>query len=149
GAGRASAGGLRPHQGRPHRAGRRPVPDASRLRRQIRLKSRRKTRSRAMPKPSSNLSKLPPYLFAELDRKINEAKAKGVDIINLGIGDPDLPTPPAVVEALRKEALDPATHNYSPYSGTKEYRTAAAAWMKARFGVSVDPETEVLGLIGS
>jgi LL-diaminopimelate aminotransferase len=102
-----------------------------------------------MPQPSSNLGKLPPYLFAELDRKINEAKARGVDIINLGIGDPDLPTPPAVVEALRKEALDPATHNYSPYSGTPEFRAAAASWMKTRFGVTVDPSTEVLGLIGS
>src|ERR1041385_6803817 len=102
-----------------------------------------------MPKPSANLSKLPPYLFAELDRKINEAKAKGVDIINLGIGDPDLPTPPAVVEALRKEVLDPSTHNYSPYSGTKEYRGVCAQWMKTRFGVTADPDTEVLGLIGS
>src|SRR5262249_53998150 len=102
-----------------------------------------------MPKPSSNLGKLPPYLFAELDRKIEAAKAKGVDVISLGIGDPDLPTPAPVVEALRAAALDPATHNYSPYSGTLDYRKAAAAWMKKRFNVDIDPATEALGLIGS
>lgn len=102
-----------------------------------------------MPKPSSNLGKLPPYLFAELDRKIDEAKARGVDIISLGIGDPDLPTPAVVVEALREAVKDPATHNYSPYQGTLDYRTAAADWMKNRFGVTVDAKTETLGLIGS
>ncbi len=102
-----------------------------------------------MPKPSANLSKLPPYLFAELDRKIAEAKARGVDIINLGIGDPDLPTPAVVVEAMREAVKDPATHNYSPYSGTVEFRQSAADWMKKRFGVTVDPATEALGLVGS
>lgn len=102
-----------------------------------------------MPKPSVTLGKLPPYLFAELDRKISEAKARGVDVISLGIGDPDLPTPAPVVDALREAALDPSTHNYSPYSGTNDYRQAAADWMKKRFGVALDPATEVLGLIGS
>ncbi|MBI4031690.1 MAG: LL-diaminopimelate aminotransferase [Proteobacteria bacterium] len=102
-----------------------------------------------MPKPSVNLGKLPPYLFAELDRKIDAAKEKGVDIINLGIGDPDLPTPAPVVKALQEAAADPATHNYSPYSFTIDYRKAAAAWMKSRFGVEADPATEILGLIGS
>lgn len=102
-----------------------------------------------MPKPSSNLGKLPPYLFAELDRKIDEAKARGVDIISLGIGDPDLPTPAPVVEALCEAVKDPATHNYSPYQGTLDYRTAASEWMKKRFGVEVDAKTETLALIGS
>lgn len=102
-----------------------------------------------MPQPSATLGTLPPYLFAELDRKIEDAKSKGVDVISLGIGDPDLPTPDPVIEALCAAARDPATHNYSPYSGTKEYRQAAADWMKKRFGASFDPATEILGLIGS
>jgi LL-diaminopimelate aminotransferase len=102
-----------------------------------------------MPKPAANLGKLPPYLFAEIDRKIAEAKARGVDIISLGVGDPDLPTPAPIVEAMRKAVADPANHNYPPYHGTEEYRNAAATWMKTRFGVTVDPNTETLSLIGS
>ncbi len=103
-----------------------------------------------MPKPSSNLEKLPPYLFAELDKKIDAAKAKGVDIISLGIGDPDLPTPAPVVTALKEAADDPATHNYSPYNGTKEFLQSAADWMKARFDVAIDPAAgEAMALIGS
>jgi len=102
-----------------------------------------------MPKPSANLGKLPPYLFAELDRKIDEAKARGVDIINMGIGDPDLPTPAPVVVAMQEATADAATHTYSPYSFTADYRKAAAAWVRARFGVAIDDTTEALGLIGS
>jgi LL-diaminopimelate aminotransferase len=102
-----------------------------------------------MPQPSSNLAKLPPYLFAEIDRKIAEAKARGIDIISLGVGDPDLPTPATVVEAMVKATQDSGTHNYPPYHGTEEFRQAVTNWMKTRFGVAVDPATEVMSLIGS
>ena len=102
-----------------------------------------------MPAPSSKFKKLPPYLFAEIDRKVAEAKAKGVDIISLGIGDPDLPTPAMIVEAMQKAVADADTHNYPPYHGTQEFRQSAANWMQTRFGVTVNPETQVLSLIGS
>lgn len=102
-----------------------------------------------MPAPSSKFKKLPPYLFAEIDRKIAEKKAQGVDIISLGIGDPDLPTPEPIVTAMQVAVADPETHNYPPYHGTLEFRQAAVNWMKSRFGVTVNPETQVLSLIGS
>lgn len=102
-----------------------------------------------MPKPATNLGKLPPYLFAEIDKKIDEAKAKGVDIISLGVGDPDLPTPELIVKAMQDAVNDPETHNYPPYQGTKDFRQAVAAWMKTRFGVTVDFNNESLALIGS
>ena len=92
---------------------------------------------------------IPPYLFAELDRKRAALRAKGVDVISLGIGDPDLPTPPHIVAALVEAARNPATHAYPPYEGTLEFRQAVAAWYMRRFGVSLDPEREVLTLIGS
>lgn len=90
-----------------------------------------------------------PYLFAELDRKIAQAKAKGVDVISLGVGDPDLPTPAPIVKALQEAVADPSTHNYSSYTGTDEFRRAAADWMRERFGVEIDPSDEVIALIGS
>lgn len=102
-----------------------------------------------MPQPIANLGKLPPYLFAELDRKIAQAKAKGVDVISLGVGDPDLPTPAPIVKALQDAVADPSTHNYSSYTGTDEFRRAAADWMQGRFGVEIDPSDEVVALIGS
>ena len=92
---------------------------------------------------------IPPYLFAELDRKRAALRAKGVDVINLGIGDPDLPTPPHIIDALTAAARDPATHVYPPYEGTAEFRRAVAAWYGRRFGVTLDPDREVLTLIGS
>ena len=102
-----------------------------------------------MPAPSSKFKKLPPYLFAEIDRKVAEAEANGVNIISLGIGDPDLPTPAMIVEAMQKAVADADTHNYPPYHGTQEFRQSAANWMQTRFGVTVNPETQVLSLIGS
>lgn len=102
-----------------------------------------------MPQPSSTLSKLPPYLFVELDRKKAEAKARGVDIISLGVGDPDLPTPQPIVEAMLKAVPDASTHQYPANEGSLEFRTAACNWMQSRFGVSVDANQECLGLIGS
>lgn len=98
---------------------------------------------------SERLTKLPPYLFAEIDRAKREAKAEGRDIVDLGIGDPDLPTPKHVINALYKAALDPANHHYALDSGMPRLRQAIARWYKKRFGVQLDPDTEVLPLIGS
>jgi LL-diaminopimelate aminotransferase len=92
---------------------------------------------------------LPPYLFAELDRKVAAKRAEGVDVISLGIGDPDLPTPRHIVEALQEAAEDPATHQYPSYYGLPAFRKAIADWYERRFGVVLDPETEVLPLLGS
>jgi LL-diaminopimelate aminotransferase len=101
-----------------------------------------------MPNAAKNLGKLPPYLFAEIDKKIDEARARGVDIINLGIGDPDLPTPQPIVEALQK-AADPSTHNYPPYKGSAEFLKQVTEWMNTRYGLSIDPQSEAIALIGS
>jgi LL-diaminopimelate aminotransferase len=92
---------------------------------------------------------LPPYLFAELDRKIAERRASGVDVISLGIGDPDQPTPEHVVEAARQGVADPSTHQYPSYYGMPELRRAVATWFRGRFGVELDPDAEVLPLLGS
>jgi LL-diaminopimelate aminotransferase len=92
---------------------------------------------------------LPPYLFAELDRKVAEKKATGADVISLGVGDPDQPTPRHIVEALQEAAEDPATHRYPSYYGLPALRMAIAAWYRTRFGVELDPEKEVQPLIGS
>ena len=100
-------------------------------------------------KPSERLDRIPPYIFAEIDRKIDEAKAKGYDIISLGIGDPDTPTLPHIVKCMHEAIDDASTHNYPPYQGTKEFRKACADWMKNRFNADLDPENEVLALIGS
>ncbi len=100
-------------------------------------------------RPAERLSRLPPYLFAEIDRQKREARARGVDLIDLGIGDPDLPTPPHVVEALARAARDPRNHRYPDYEGLYAFREAAAAWYRRRFGVALDPASEVLALIGS
>ena len=98
---------------------------------------------------SARLKAIPPYVFAEIDKKRQAAVARGVDVINLGIGDPDQPTPPHIVEAMHKAIDNPVNHHYPPFGGTKEFKTAASAWVKKRFGVDVDPDTEVTTLIGS
>lgn len=98
---------------------------------------------------SKRLDRIPPYLFAEIDRKISEAKAKGIDIISLGIGDPDTPTLPNIVAEMHKAIDNPKNHDYPPYQGTKEFRQASSDWMKKRFGVDVEADAEVLSLIGS
>lgn len=100
-------------------------------------------------KVSERLEKIPPYLFAEIDRKIDEAKAKGIDIISLGIGDPDKPTLAPIVEEMHKAIDNPKNHDYPPYNGTVAFRKTASEWMKKRFGVDVDPNKEVLANIGS
>ena len=106
------------------------------------------------PSPSpvplaARLAKLPPYLFAEIDKQKREARARGVDLIDMGIGDPDLPTPPHIIEAIKRSAETPANHRYPDYEGLLSFRTAVADWYRKRFGVTLDPQTEVLTLIGS
>ena len=98
---------------------------------------------------SRRLLALPPYLFVELDRAKREAKAAGKDIIDFGVGDPDLPTPPPIIEALTKAAQDPSNHRYALDQGLPELRRAIARWYERRFGVALDPDTEILPLIGS
>ncbi len=100
-------------------------------------------------KISERLEKIPPYLFAEIDRKIAEAKAKGIDIISLGIGDPDTPTLAPVVAEMHKAIDNPKNHDYPPYNGTEKFRKAACDWMKKRFNVELNPDTEMLANIGS
>ena len=98
---------------------------------------------------SSRLDLIPPYLFAELERKIAEKKAAGIDVISLGIGDPDIPTFPEVVEAGQRALADASTHQYPSNRGRKEFRDAMAAFYQRRFGVSLDSETEVMPAIGA
>jgi len=102
-----------------------------------------------MIEKAERLKKLPPYLFKEIDQKKEEVKKRGVDIIDLGVGDPDLPTPPHIVEALKKAAEDPQNHRYPSYSGMNLFRDKVAEWYQKRFGVDLEPEKEVLTLIGS
>ncbi|MGH7247830.1 MAG: aminotransferase class I/II-fold pyridoxal phosphate-dependent enzyme, partial [Pseudomonadota bacterium] len=95
------------------------------------------------------LNKIPPYLFAEIDRKVQEKKMAGVDVISLGIGDPDLPTPPRIVHVLQEAATDPANHRYASYFGLAELREAIAGWYGHRSGLTLDPSTEILPTLGS
>ena len=98
---------------------------------------------------AKRIEKLPPYLFAEINRKIAEKRSQGVDVISFGIGDPDLPTPEHLIESLREASLDAANHRYPETAGLPELREAIARWYERRFGVSLDPQREVLPLIGS
>ena len=98
---------------------------------------------------AKRLDQIPPYLFAEIDRKKAEAIARGVDIIDLSIGDPDLPTPLPIVRSLQKVAGRPESQGYPPYTGLPAFRKAIAEWYRRRFRVTLDPQKEVLALIGS
>jgi LL-diaminopimelate aminotransferase len=98
---------------------------------------------------ASRLGKIPPYLFAEIDRKVQEKKRAGVDVISLGIGDPDLPTPKRIVNVLQEAAADPANHRYASYFGLAELRQAIAGWYAGRSGVKLDSDTEILPTLGS
>jgi LL-diaminopimelate aminotransferase len=100
-------------------------------------------------KKANRILNVPPYLFAEIEKKRAELIARGVKLIDLSIGDPDLPTPDRILKRFHKEVDDPKNHNYPPYEGTKEFRAAVAAWYKKRFNVDLDPDKEVLSLIGS
>jgi LL-diaminopimelate aminotransferase len=95
------------------------------------------------------INELPPYLFAEIDRRKREALARGVDLIDLGIGDPDIPTPAPIVETLIESASKPVNHRYPNSSGLAEFRQAVADWYQQRFNVKLDPAKEVVSLIGS
>lgn len=95
------------------------------------------------------ISSLPPYLFAEIDRKKREVQARGVDLIDLGIGDPDIPTPGRIIARLVEAAVKPENHRYPSSSGLFEFRQSVANWYQRRFGVTVDPAKEVISLIGS
>jgi len=92
---------------------------------------------------------LPPYLFAAIDRAKEEAIKKGVDVINLGVGDPDMPTPPHIIDSLSTSARNPERHQYPSYTGMLSFREAAAGWYRDVFDISLDPDCEVLALIGS
>jgi len=98
---------------------------------------------------AERLAKLPPYLFKEIDRKKEEVMARGVDIIDLGVGGPDLPTPAHIIDALKRAVEDPTNHRYPSYSGMKLFRQTVAKWYGERFGVGLDPASEVVILIGS
>jgi LL-diaminopimelate aminotransferase len=100
-------------------------------------------------KTSERLDRLPPYLFAELERKITEKQSQGIDVISLGIGDPDTPSPPEVVEALPKAAADPNTHQYPSNRGRPEFRNAVADFYERRFGVELDPANEIVPGLGA
>jgi len=98
---------------------------------------------------ADRLKQLPPYLFAELDRKKAEARARGIDVIDLGVGDPDLPTPDNIIAKLAEAAKVPAHHRYPSYTGMNDFREAVAGWYKKRAGVELHPLQEVVSLIGS
>ncbi|RUM87997.1 MAG: LL-diaminopimelate aminotransferase [Thermodesulfatator sp.] len=98
---------------------------------------------------SQRIKKLPPYLFVELDRKKAEIQARGVDVIDLGIGDPDLPSPDFVVDAMAKAIRNPKNHRYPSSQGSPAFRKAAAGFLKNRFGVEVDADSQVCACIGS
>jgi LL-diaminopimelate aminotransferase len=100
-------------------------------------------------KMSRRIENLPPYLFVEISQKIAEKRAKGEDIVDFGIGDPDIPTPAHIIEKLCKAAKEPANHRYPETEGLPELRQAIAGWYKKRFDVDLDPDKEVLPLIGS
>jgi LL-diaminopimelate aminotransferase len=98
---------------------------------------------------SDRLKQLPPYLFIELDKMKHEAMGRGEDVIDLGVGDPDVPTPPEIVEAMKRAVEKPQNHRYPLGAGLLAFRKTVAAYYQRRFGVELDPATEVLALIGS
>jgi len=98
---------------------------------------------------ASRVKNLPPYLFATIDKMKQEAKAKGVDLIDLSIGDPDIPTPGHIVEAMKTAVEKAEHHRYPSYEGMLSFREAVTGWYKRRFDVTIDPANEALSLIGS
>ena len=102
-----------------------------------------------MPKSATRLTNLPSYIFAVLGQRIQEMAAQGLDVISLDIGSPDLPPPQPVIDALKQSAQKPNNHGYSGYRGIPAFRQAVARYYQRRFGVVLDPEREILPLIGS
>jgi LL-diaminopimelate aminotransferase len=107
------------------------------------------TEKRALTEPSRRLEAVPAYLFAELERRVAEKRQAGIDVISLGIGDPDRPTYPHIVEAMRTAVADPANHRYPSNRGREEFRHAFAGFYDERFGVEIDPDSEVMPAIGA
>lgn len=103
----------------------------------------------AIADPSNRVQQIPPYMFQELERRIEEKRAAGIDVISLGIGDPDKPTYPYIVEAMKKALDDPATHQYPSNRGRQDFRQAFADFYDRRFGVEIDPADEVIPAIGA
>ncbi len=95
------------------------------------------------------LKQLPPYLFAEIDRRKRELTSQGKDVVDLGVGDPDIPTPDFIIEELTRAARDPSNHRYALDAGMPEFRKSISLWFQRRYGVSLDSNTEILPLIGS
>ncbi|MGH2919349.1 MAG: LL-diaminopimelate aminotransferase [Solirubrobacteraceae bacterium] len=100
-------------------------------------------------KPSRRLDRIPPYLFAELERKVAAKRAAGADVISLGIGDPDRPTPAIVVDAMQEAVTEPETHRYPANRGRRDFRQAVADFYMRRFDVKLDPDTEIMPAIGA
>src|SRR6202789_4663110 len=100
-------------------------------------------------RPSERLSRIPPYLFAELERKIAAKRAAGVDVISLGIGDPDRPTPALIVEAMQEAVTEPEPHRYPSNRGRADFRGAVRDFYEGRFDVKLDPESAVIPAIGA
>jgi LL-diaminopimelate aminotransferase len=103
----------------------------------------------AIADPSHRVQQIPPYMFQELERRIEEKRAAGIDVISLGIGDPDMPTYPYIVDAMKKALDDPATHQYPSNRGRADFRQAFADFYDKRFGVEIDPADEVIPAIGA
>src|SRR6266849_800827 len=100
-------------------------------------------------RPSKRLERIPPYAFAQLERKIAEKRAAGVDVISLGIGDPDRPTPALIVEAMQEAVSERETHRYPTNRGRADFREAVADFYARRFDVALDPDTEIMPAIGA
>src|SRR4051812_44403582 len=103
----------------------------------------------ALTDPSKRVEAIPPYMFAELERRVADKRAAGIDVISLGIGDPDMPTYPHIVEAMQAAVADSGNQNYPTNRGRAEFREAVAGFYERRFGVEIDPETEVIPAIGA
>src|SRR3954453_7382721 len=103
----------------------------------------------AISDPSKRLEAMPPYKFQELERTIADKRAAGIDVISLGIGDPDEPTYPHVVAAMQEAVADPAYHRYPSNRGHDEFRAGLSGFYRRRFGVEVDPKSEVIPAIGA
>lgn len=102
-----------------------------------------------MVKPASRIEQIPPYLFARIDKKKEEVRKKGMDLVDFGIGDPDIPTPANIIAKMKDATEDPKNHRYPSYEGMPEFRQAVATWYKKRFDTDLDAATEVVTLIGS
>src|SRR5262245_56694234 len=98
---------------------------------------------------ADRIEKLPPYLFAQISKKVAAKKAEGIAVISFGIGDPDLPTPPHILDALAEASRDPTNHRYPETEGLPDFRRAVADWYEHRFAVKLDAAKEIISLIGS